>query len=400
VALVEALRSEDQADAQVRDRVLTLPQRFRPEAADGFAADFALDVGGEVYRVAIARGRCSVRLEDPPFASARIVTDRDTWLALDAGEISSIDAFLEDRIAVRGNVEYAVRMQSLFHFTGRRRSAQDLEHRPIRVGGHVLSSFVFGQGPAVLLLHGLAATKLSYLPLLPALARDHTVIVPDLPGHGESTKPRADYTPPYFAQVIHGLLDELEVDRAAVIGNSMGGRVALEVAADLPDRVTSLILLDPAAAGVPFPLYARLLRMLPTGVGAVPIPLRKRIVAYGIRTLFAAPDRLPRGAYLAGADEFIRVYRHGRARVALLSAIRGLMKDRRDSFWERMAEIDVRTLILWGSEDRLVPVRLGRRLAATMPRAELVVLPGVGHVPQYEVPEETRRLVLKFLEAG
>ncbi|HKX25608.1 MAG TPA: alpha/beta fold hydrolase [Actinomycetota bacterium] len=400
MALVEAVRSEDQADAQVRDRVLTLPQRFRPEAADGFAADFALDVGGEVYRVAIARGRCSVRPEDPPFASARIVTDRDTWLALDAGEISSIDAFLQDRIAVRGNVEYAVRMQSLFHFTGRRRSPQDLEHRPIRVGRHVLSSFVFGQGRPVLLLHGLAATKLSYLPLLPALARDHRVIVPDLPGHGESTKPRADYTPSYFARVIHGLLDELEVDRAAVIGNSMGGRVALEVAADLPDRVSSLILLDPAAAGVPFPLYARLLRMLPTGVGAVPIPLRKRIVAYGIRTLFAAPDRLPRAAYLAGADEFIRVYRHGRARVALLSAMRGLMKDRRDSFWERMAEIDVRTLILWGSEDRLVPVRLGRRLAATMPRAELVVLPGVGHVPQFEVPEEIRRLVQRFLEPG
>jgi pimeloyl-ACP methyl ester carboxylesterase len=65
-----------------------------------------------------------------------------------------------------------------------------------------------------------------------------------------------------------------------------------------------------------------------------------------------------------------------------------------------MAEIDARTLILWGSEDRLVPVRLGRRLAATMPRAELVVLPGVGHVPQFEVPEETRRLVQRFLEAG
>ncbi|MGH2677004.1 MAG: alpha/beta fold hydrolase, partial [Actinomycetota bacterium] len=318
MALVEAVRSGDRADREVRDRILTLPERFRQEAADGFAADFALEVGGEVYRVGIARGRCSVRPEDPAFAAARIVTDRDTWLALDAGEISSIDAFLEDRIAVRGNVEYAVRMQSLFHFTGRRRSHQDLEHRPILVGRHLLSSFVFGQGPPVLLLHGLAATKLSYLPLLPALARDHTVIVPDLPGHGESTKPRADYTPSYFARVVQGLLDELAVDCAAVLGNSMGGRVALEVAADLPDRVASLILLDPAAAGVAFPLYARLLRMLPTGVGAMPIPLRKRIVAYGIRTMFADPDRLPRGAYLAGADEFIRVYRHGRARVALL----------------------------------------------------------------------------------
>jgi pimeloyl-ACP methyl ester carboxylesterase len=250
----------------------------------------------------------------------------------------------------------------------------------------------------VVLLHGLGATKLSYLPLLPALAREHRVIVPDLPGHGESTKFRAAYTPAYFAEVIGGLLDELGVGRTAVIGNSMGGRIALEVAAEAPARVRGLVLLDPAAAGVPFPLYVRLLRMLPTGVGAVPIPLRKRIVAFGIRSLFADPDRLPRGAYLAGADEFIRIYRHGRARVALLSAIRGLMADGEDAFWDRMATVDTPTLVLWGSEDRLVPVRMGRRLVRTMPRAELVILPGVGHVPHFEVPDETRRRVAAFLD--
>jgi pimeloyl-ACP methyl ester carboxylesterase len=258
---------------------------------------------------------------------------------------------------------------------------------------------VFGQGPPVILLHGLGATKLSYLPLLPALARNHRVIVPDLPGHGESTKPRAAYTPQYFAAVIRDLFDELDVGRAAVIGNSMGGRIALEMAAEFPDRVRALVLLDPAAAGVPFPFYVRLLRMLPTGVGAVPIPLRKRIVAFGIRALISEPDRLPGGAYLAGADEFIRIYRHGRARVALLSAIRGLMADGEGAFWERMANVEIPTLILWGSEDRLVPMRLGRRLAGTMPRAELAVLPGVGHVPQFEVPEETRRRVHAFLES-
>jgi pimeloyl-ACP methyl ester carboxylesterase len=388
-------RSDDELAPVVRDRILTLPERFRSDGADGFAADFALDV----YRVAVARGRCRVQAEDPAFPSARITTDAATWLSLDAGELSSIDAFLEDRIRVRGNVEYAVRMQSLFHFTGRLRSSQDPEHRAIRVGRHLLSSFVFGKGPPVLLLHGLAATKLSYLPLLPALAHRHTVIVPDLPGHGESTKPRAAYTPPYFAEVVRGLLDELGVDHTSVVGNSMGGRIALEVAADLPSRVDRLVLLDPAAAGIPFPLYARLLRMLPTGVGAVPIPLRKRIVAYGIRTLFAEPRRMPRGAYMAGADEFIRIYRHGRARVALLSAMRGLMRDDAEAFWERMASIDVPTLVLWGRHDRLVPLRLGRRLARTMPRAELVVLPDVGHVPQFEAPEETRRLVTDFLQS-
>lgn len=378
--------------------MLTLPDRFRPSAAGRFAAEFGLTVDNEHYRIAIAEGRCSVRDEDPTFPSARIVTDGDTWIALDEGRLSSIDAFLEDRIEVRGNVEYAVRMQSLFRPSGRERTPQDLEHVTIRAGGLALSSFVFGEGPTVVLLHGLGATKLSYLPLLPALAGQYRVVVPDLPGHGESSKPRADYTPGYFAGVVEELLDEVGAGRVALIGNSMGGRVALEVAARTPDRVSSLVLLDPAVAGLPFPMYTRLLRMLPTGVGRVPLPLRKRLVMRGIRQLFADPQLMASAAYLAGADEFIRIYRFGRARVALLAALRGLMADT-DSFWERVEDVEAPTLILWGREDGLVPVRLGRRLASAMRDAELVVLPGVGHVPQFEAPETTRKLVTEFLEA-
>lgn len=376
-----------------------MPDRFRSDAADGFTAEFGLHVGDLRYRIAIADGRCSVREEDPIAPSARIVTDAETWLALDAGTLSSIDAFLDDRIEVRGHVDHAVRMQSLFVPTARERTPQDLDHRTVYANGHRLSTFDFGEGPAVVLLHGLAATKLSYMPLLPALAQRFRVIVPDLPGHGESSKRRrGDYTPAGFAETVFALLDELGVERTSVIGNSMGGRIALEVAAEAPDRVDSLVLLDPAAAGLPFPLYARLLHMVPTGVGAVPVPLRKRIVVTGIRQMFADPDRLPRGAYLSGADEFIRIYRLGRARVALLASIRGLLTDRPEAFWDRAEKIEARTLIVWGTEDRLVPVRLGRELARRMPDAELVELEGVGHVPQFEVPEETRRLVLDFLD--
>lgn len=382
----------------MRERVLTLPDRFRAEAADGFAAEFGLAIDDQHYRIAIADNRCSIREENPTAPAARICTDARTWLDLDAGDISGIDAFLEDRLQVRGNVDYAVRMQSLFEPSARARTPQDLEHVTVRAEGLELSTYAFGQGPPVLLLHGLAATKVSYLPLLPALAERYRVLVPDLPGHGESSKPRERYTPAFFSRVITSFMDQMGVGDAAVVGNSMGGRIALELADLCADRVNSLILLDPAAAGVPFPLYARLLGLLPTGVGAVPVPWRKRIVVTAIRQMFADPDRLPRAGYLAAADEFIRIYRKGRARVALLSAMRGLIADEPESFWKRAARIDVPTLILWGREDRLVPVRLGRRLANTIRDSELVVLPGVGHVPQFELPEETRRLVLGFLD--
>jgi pimeloyl-ACP methyl ester carboxylesterase/putative sterol carrier protein len=383
---------------RVRERLLSLPDRFRPEASRGFAAEFGLSIDREHYRLAIADGRCSVREENPTAPVARIRTDSETWLGIDSGRISGIDAFLEDRLEVRGNVDYAVRMQSLFVPSERSRTPQDLEHTTIHAGGIDLSTYVFGQGPPVVLLHGLAATKLSYLPLLPALAERYRVIVPDLPGHGESGKPRARYTPAYFTKIIHALFDELGIEDAAVIGNSMGGRIALEVVARHPHRVNSLILLDPAAAGLPFPLYARLLGLLPTGVGAIPVPWRKRIVVTAISQMFARPESLPRAGYIAAAEEFIRIYRKGRARVALLSAMRGLIRDDPDAFWKKVAAIEVPTLIAWGREDRLVPLGLGHRLANTIPDAQLVVMPETGHVPQFEQPEETRRLVLDFLD--
>lgn len=398
MGIAEVARPGLTAGAEVRERVLTLPDRFRPEAAHGFSAEFALTVDDEHYRIAIADGRCSVREENPTAPAARISMDARTWLDVDSGTLSGIDAFLEDRLQVRGHVDHAVRMQSLFSPSERERTPQDLEHVTIRSKGLELSTYVFGQGPPVVLLHGLAATKLSYLPLLQALAERYTVIVPDLPGHGESSKPRARYTPPYFAEVIREMLDELGVQDAAVAGNSMGGRIALEVAAAYPHRVTSLILLDPAAAGLPFPLYARLLGLLPTGAGVIPVPWRKRIVVTAIRQLFASPEQVPRAGYVAAADEFIRIYRKGRARVALLSAMRGLIADEPEAFWLRAKRIAVPTLILWGRKDRLVPVGLGHRLANTIDGSRLEVLAEVGHVPQFERPEETRRLILGFLD--
>jgi pimeloyl-ACP methyl ester carboxylesterase len=94
----------------------------------------------------------------------------------------------------------------------------------------------------------------------------------------------------------------------------------------------------------------------------------------------------------------MRVYRSGRARVALLSSLRGLMADHADAFWERVRTIEAPALILFGDRDRLVPHRLGELLASAMPAGELASLPGVGHVPQFEVPETTIELVRGFLE--
>ncbi|HWC32470.1 MAG TPA: alpha/beta fold hydrolase, partial [Actinomycetota bacterium] len=349
--------------ASLVERVGTLPPRFRREAADGFAADFALAIDGHGFQVEILRGACAVRTPESRFPTASVATDVETWEALDDGALTSIEAFLAGRVAVRGNVEHAVRLQSLFHPAARPRSVRDLEHLTLSADGHTISAYELGEGPTVMLLHGLGASKVSWLPLLSRLAERYRVLVPDLPGHGESSKPRVNYTPPFYAAIATRILDVVGVERAALVGNSMGGRDAA-----LPD--------------LPVPYYARFARILPTEIAAVPLPLRRRLVTNYIRQLFADPSRLPPGAYLAGADEFLRIYRSGRARVALLSSLRGLIRDPERPFWSAARSIAAPTLILWGREDRLVPVRFGRRLAAEMPAAEFRVFDGVGHVPQ------------------
>jgi pimeloyl-ACP methyl ester carboxylesterase len=398
VALIAGSAPAAAQTVLVRARMRTLPARYRPEPGDGFAAELHLSVEDLSFRISIAGRRCTVAEERPAFPTARISTDVETWLRLDDGSLSSIEAFLQGRVVVRGNTDHAVRMQSLFRPSTGGPVRPGIQHVAVPAGEHSLSTYQLGEGPPVMLLHGLGATKLSWLPLLPPLAERFRVIVPDLPGHGDSSKPRASYSPRFYAGVVRRLLDAVGVERAVLAGNSMGGRVALEVAIGDPGRVAGLALVAPAVAGLPFPSYSRLLGMVPTQLAALPLPLRRRVVSRTIRQLFADPRRLPGNAYLAGVDEFIRVYRSGRARMALLSATRGLMRDRSDLFWKAVRRVEVPTLILHGERDRLVPLRMVRALASSLPRGELAVLPGVGHVPQFEVPDTTAGLVRSFLD--
>jgi len=223
--------------------------------------------------------------------------------------------------------------------------------------------------------------------------------VPDLPGHGESEKPRTDYSPGYYAGVVRKLMDAVGARRAALLGNSMGGRVALELAATSPRRITGMALLDPSLPGIRWRYVPGFTRFAPTAIAAAPFPLRQRWMEVAIRRLFSRPDRLSPEAIRAGADKFTRVYRSPRARVAFWSSLRNIVLERPQDFWPRLQAMKARSLILWGDRDRLVPLRLGNRPAEELPRSELVVLPDVGHVPQFEAPRATNAALLEFLSA-
>ena len=360
--------------------------------------EWQLTVGEDVYTIAVLDGRCSAREGGSAAAVARLSADPATWLSIDDGELWGIDAFLARRLVVEGNLDLGARLQTLFAPHGRERGPFDLEQVEVDADGVKLAAYVVGEGPAVVMLHGLGASKVSLLPSIPPLVHaGHRVIVPDLPGHGASEKPRTDYTARFYARVVRRLMDATGARGAALIGSSLGGRIALEVAARSPEHVAGLGLLGPAVPGFRVRYLLGLTRVIPSEIGALPFPLRERWMRLAIRRLVADPSRLPEAGIQAAADEFIRIYRDPKARLAFVDSLRHILTENPKPFWGRVRRIRVPALVVWGAEDRLVPLRLGHRLARELPNAELLVVPGVGHVPQFEAPEETNGALLRFL---
>jgi pimeloyl-ACP methyl ester carboxylesterase/putative sterol carrier protein len=385
-------------DDEIRLRVLSLPQRFRTDAANGLRAEWELSVDDETYTISVAKKSCRVRPGSSASAVARITADRDTWLAIDDGRVTGIDAFLSSRLTLRGNLDLAARLQSLFEPHARPRGPLDLEQLDVKAGDVNLSTYVVGEGPPVIALHGLGGTKISMLPIVSALAPYHRLIIPDLPGHGESDKPvSTQYTPRNYARIVRKLMDAFDVDRAIVIGNSLGGRVALELGIRSPDRVRALGLLAPAVPGFRVRYIMGFTRVIPTEVGAVPFPLRERWMKAAVRRLLGDPSKLPESAYQASAEEFIRIYRSPQARMAFFDSLRHLLTEPPKPFWAHMRRVRVPVQIVWGTSDRLVPVRLAPKLAGELPDAQLLVLPRVGHVPQFEATEQTTKALTTFI---
>jgi pimeloyl-ACP methyl ester carboxylesterase len=253
-----------------------------------------------------------------------------------------------------------------------------------------------GSGPAVVALHGLGATKGSFLPTAAELGERFRVIAVDLPGFGDSGKPiGASYDARFFARAVIDLLDTLELDRAHLIGNSLGGRVALEVGLLHPGRVDRLALLCPALAWRRERRLAPLLRLARPEFGLVQLAPRALVAAI-VRRIVPDADE---GWSAAGVDEFLRAYLTPVGRAAFYAAARQLYLDEPDGeegFWPRLAGLRAEALFVWGRHDRLVPVAFARHVSDALPQASHVVL-DCGHVPQIERPRRTHELLGEFL---
>lgn len=283
------------------------------------------------------------------------------------------------------------------------------ESKTVTIDGINLHYFCGGNGPALVLVHGLgsSATVEFYYNLEP-LAKHHRVFAIDLPGFGRSDKPVLAYTIDLFVRAVSDLMASEGIERAAVMGVSMGGRVALGLALDSPEKVERLVLVDALGVGVPRRVLSYSI-LLTRGLGELTL----RGTARALRQMNPAVIRRFWGWYLRRPNRMDtiwtdeRIAKHGSLlatpeyRAAYLSALRSIagMRQLRTGVVveDRLPELRMPTLLIWGRHDHIFPASHAQAAMERIPNGRLEVFDDSGHTPQMEEPERFNRLVLDFL---
>ena len=327
---------------------------------------------------------------------ATLAADRPAWDGIAHDLRGGMDAYRAGRLIIRYNLHLGV---GLLAATSGVSGPGRLRFRRIDTASGPISFLTAGTGAPVLLIHGLGATKGSFLPTVAALRDGFQLIALDLPGFGDSVKPlRASYHPPFFARSVLDLLDALEVTRAHVIGNSMGGRVALELGLRYPDRVRQLVMLAPSLAWRRERPWAPLVRLLRPELGLLQITPRWAVEAVVHRIIPVAESNWVQ----AGVDEFLRAYLTPRGRMAFYAAARQIYLEEphgAKGFWTRLPRLEPPALFVWGKRDWLVPIGFAAHVKRALPAARHLEL-DCGHVPQLERAAETHAAVAEFLREG
>jgi pimeloyl-ACP methyl ester carboxylesterase len=386
--------------ALVEEGFRTLPERYLG-AAQGFDATYHVRLGdvGHTWEVRCtthgARVRKGSTRREPDVV---IGTDAETWLRLREGELSGVEAYWQRLLYARGDVDLAIGFEGLFRLPNGRPPL--LRVHDVQLPGRRVSTLTMGDGPDVVCVHGLGATKASFFDAAAALTRaGYRVHALDLPGFGGSSKPiAAPYSARWFADTVVEVMDALDVDRAHLVGNSMGGRVAIELGLRHPERVGALGLLCPAVAFVKR-TYQPLVRAIRPELGLLPHRFTRQRVADRFWSLFADPDAIDPSMADVVVDEFQRIYSSPGGRIAFLTSARNVYLDApfgRNGFYGRLSQLEAPALFVWGSHDTIIPPAFARHVARWLPSAEQIVLEGCGHVPQVERAAQVSGLLERF----
>ncbi|MGI8557063.1 MAG: alpha/beta fold hydrolase [Solirubrobacteraceae bacterium] len=272
----------------------------------------------------------------------------------------------------------------------------------VRIHGHEISYMQAGEGPVLLLVHGIASTSQTWLESIPLLARRFTVIAPDLPGHGCSDKPPGDYSIGSLASSMRDLLVALGHERASIAGHSLGGGVAMQFAYMYPERCERLLLVCSGGLG----------RSVNPLLRAAALPGAELVLAATAPGLTAAGRLVGRGMQRLGlraASDLSEVSRgfaslvDPETRTAFLETLRSVIKFSGQSVnaSNRLyLASEMPTLIVWGARDPIIPVGHGRRAHQLMPHSRFECFADAGHMPQVDDPHRFADLVLEFCDAN
>jgi pimeloyl-ACP methyl ester carboxylesterase len=269
------------------------------------------------------------------------------------------------------------------------------------IAGGTLAYTIAGSGEPILLVHGLGGSRRTWRYVIDVLAATHTVIAPDLPGHGDSDAPAGDYSLGAHAAALRDLLVALGFPAATVIGHSLGGGVGMQFAYQFPDRISRLVLISSGGLGAELTPMLRAATLpgaeaIVAGLAHVPRPVTRRI-------LLPASSILPGVVYGRDAGPLadgLRGLAGARPRQAFIRTARSVINWRGQSVSAArqlglLADLPV--LVAWGSQDRTIPPHHQRAVARQLPNARLVEITGAGHYPHETAPERLLPAVRAFL---
>jgi pimeloyl-ACP methyl ester carboxylesterase len=271
--------------------------------------------------------------------------------------------------------------------------------RHLSIHGHRMGYLHCGEGPVLLLLHGIAGSSSTWIPVVQMLQRHYTVLAPDFFGHGESSKPPGDYSLGNHASVVRDFLQLLDVDRATVVGQSFGGGVALQFAYQFPERCERLVLVDAGGLGREVNWILRL-AALPAAEYVMPVLFPAFVRGWGDSVAGFLRDR---GLRHPQAEEMWVSYRsltNPENRQAFVRTIRAVI----DAGGQSVNAADrlylaahMPTLIVWGDKDPIIPLVHAYKAHEAIPGSRLEILEGVGHYPHVEEPVRFVEILAEFL---
>lgn len=282
-----------------------------------------------------------------------------------------------------------------------RRPVPSIERVEVSLHGHRVNFNIAGQGPPVVLIHGVAGRAGQWDPAAQLLAESYTVIAPDLLGHGQSAKPRGDYSLGAHASGIRDLLLGLGFERASVVGHSLGGGIAMQLAYQHPERCERLVLVASGGLGADVHPLLRA-ATLPGSELVLPLLAHPRV----LEVASLLPRALGRIGLRTGPDlaEMARGYRslsNAEARSAFIHTLRGVI----DPTGQRVNASDrlylaskMPTLIIWGRRDKIIPVDHAEPAHQSMPGSRLELFDEAGHFPHLDDPVRFARTLGAFLE--